>query len=71
MGSPSLQHSGGIEGFSTFAIYLPSEDVFAVGFSNFMDKEVTVSTMLAAAVAAGKLTLTPVTIPDKVTDRYL
>jgi CubicO group peptidase (beta-lactamase class C family) len=71
MGSPSLQHSGGIEGFSTFAIYLPSEDVFAVGFSNLMNKDVSVPTRLAAAVAVGKLTLPPSVLPEKVTNRYL
>jgi hypothetical protein len=71
MGSPSLQHSGGIEGFSTFAMYLPSEDVFAVGFSNFMNKDVAIPTRLAAAVAVGKLTLAPAGVPEKVTKSYL
>jgi CubicO group peptidase (beta-lactamase class C family) len=71
MESPSLQHSGGTEGFSTFAIYLPSEDVFAVGFSNYMNKDVTVPTLLATAVAAGKLPLTPAVVPERITDRYL
>jgi CubicO group peptidase (beta-lactamase class C family) len=71
MGSPSMQHSGGIEGFSTFAIYLPSEDLFAVGLSNYMNKDVTVPTLLATAVAAGKLPLESVVVSEKVTDRYL
>jgi CubicO group peptidase (beta-lactamase class C family) len=71
MGSPSRQHSGGIEGFSTFVIYLPLEDVFAVTFSNLERADVTGPTMLATASAAGKLPLTPAVIPEKVTDRYL
>lgn len=69
MGSPSRQHAGGIEGFSTFAIYLPLEDVFAVAFSNLERADVTGPTLLAAASAAGKLT--PAVVPEKVTDRYL
>jgi CubicO group peptidase (beta-lactamase class C family) len=71
MGSPSRQHGGGIEGFSTFVIYLPLEDVFAVAFSNLERADVTGPTLLAAASAAGKLTLTPAAVPEKVTDRYL
>ena len=71
MGSEARQHAGGTDGFSTFAIYLPSEDLFAVGFSNFRNKDITVPTLLAAAVATGKLSLTPASVPGKVTDRYL
>jgi CubicO group peptidase (beta-lactamase class C family) len=70
MGSPSLQHSGGIEGFSTFAIYLPSEDVFAVTLSNLTSKDVSIPTQVATAVALGKLTISTVVIPEKVTNRY-
>jgi len=71
MGSQARQHAGGIDGFSTFVIYLPSEDVFAVGFSNFMNKDVAIPTMLTAAIAAGKLPPTPPVVPEKVTDRYM
>jgi CubicO group peptidase (beta-lactamase class C family) len=70
MGSPSRQHSGGIEGFSTFAMYLPQEDVFAVAFSNLERTDVTGPTLLAAASAAGKLT-PDVVVPEKVTNRYI
>jgi CubicO group peptidase (beta-lactamase class C family) len=69
MGSPSRQHSGGIEGFSTYVIYLPLEDVFAVAFSNLEMTDVTTPTILAAARAAGKVK--PVAVSEKVTDRYL
>jgi CubicO group peptidase (beta-lactamase class C family) len=68
-GSPSRQHAGGIEGYSTFVIYLPMEDVFAVAFSNLERADVTGPTLLAAASAAGKLA--SAAISDKVTDRYL
>jgi CubicO group peptidase (beta-lactamase class C family) len=69
MGSPSRQHAGGIEGFSTFVIYLPLEDVFAVAFSNLERENVTGPVLLAAARAAGKLT--PAVVPEKAVDRYL
>jgi CubicO group peptidase (beta-lactamase class C family) len=71
MGSPSRQHGGGIEGFSTFVIYLPLEDVFAVTFSNLERANVTGPTLLAAAIATGKLPLTPVELPQNATDRYV
>ncbi len=32
--SPSIEHGGGIYGFSTMEIYLPKEDVFVAVFSN-------------------------------------
>jgi CubicO group peptidase (beta-lactamase class C family) len=32
--SPTIEHGGGINGFSTMAIYLPKEDVYAVVFAN-------------------------------------
>lgn len=69
MGSPSRQHAGGIEGFSTSMIYLPVEDVFAVGFSNLERTDITSPTLLVAAQAAGKLALAAV--PEKVSNRYL
>jgi hypothetical protein len=71
MESQARQHAGSTNGFSTFAIYLPAEDLFAVAFSNLRNKDVTVPTLLATAVAVGKLTLTPAAVPEKVTDRYL
>lgn len=70
MGSVARQHAGGTAGFSTFAIYLPSEDLFAVGFSNLSNKDVTVPTLLATATAIGKLPLNPPAIPEKVKDLY-
>lgn len=69
MGSPSRQHAGGIEGFSTSMIYLPVEDVFAVAFSNLERTDITSPTLLVAAQAAGKLALAAV--PEKVSNRYL
>lgn len=69
MGTRAWQHSGGIEGFSTYAVYLPDEDVFAVAFANIERIDVTTPTMIAATMAAGKLSQT--TVPERVADRYL
>ncbi len=35
----SYQHSGGINGFVTYAMYLPNEDIFIAAFSNGKDPE--------------------------------
>ena len=53
-GSPTIEHSGGIFGYVTNAIYLPAEDVFIAIFSNCdcNDPE-NVSTKIAA-IAIGK-----------------
>jgi len=53
-GSPTIEHSGGIFGYSTNAIYLPKEDVFVVAYSNCdCSSPVEVSTKIAA-LAIGK-----------------
>ncbi|HLF63978.1 MAG TPA: serine hydrolase [Saprospiraceae bacterium] len=53
-GSPTIEHGGGINGFSTMAIYLPKEDVFVAVFSNcdcVSPKDITAR---MAALAIGK-----------------
>jgi CubicO group peptidase (beta-lactamase class C family) len=53
-GSPTIEHSGGIFGYSTNAIYLPKEDVFVVAYSNCdCNPPGDVSTRIAA-LAVGK-----------------
>lgn len=53
-GSPTIEHSGGIFGYSTNAIYLPKEDVFVVAYSNCdCNPPGDVSTKIAA-MAIGK-----------------
>ncbi|NRB64658.1 MAG: serine hydrolase [Saprospiraceae bacterium] len=48
-GSPTIEHSGGIFGYSTNAIYLPEEDVFVAIYANCDCSETeSVSTRIAA-----------------------
>ena len=53
-GSPTIEHSGGIFGFSTKQIYLPTEDVLVVLFSNNDSKPSGQLAIKMAAIAVGK-----------------
>jgi CubicO group peptidase (beta-lactamase class C family) len=53
-GSKAIEHSGGIPGFSTDAMYLPAEDVFVAVFSNCDCKSPGNATNKLAALAIGK-----------------
>lgn len=53
-GSKSIEHSGGIPGFVTDAIYLPGEQVFVATFSNCDCRSVEGITAKLAAIAIGK-----------------
>lgn len=54
MGSPTIEHGGGINGFLTMSIYLPREDVFVAVFSNCECNPPTETTAKLAALAIGK-----------------
>jgi len=53
-GSKTIEHGGGIPGFSTDAVYLPKEDVFVAVFSNCECKSASDPTAKIAAVVIGK-----------------
>lgn len=53
-GSPSIQHGGGIFGYTTMGIYLPEEKVFVSGLTNCDCKNITDVTTAIAAIAIGK-----------------
>jgi CubicO group peptidase (beta-lactamase class C family) len=53
-GSKTIEHGGGIPGFSTDAMYLPSEDVFVAVFSNCDCNSPGTVTAKLAAQAIGK-----------------
>ena len=53
-GSPSIQHGGGIFGYTTMGIYLPEEKVFVSGLTNCDCKNITNVTTAIAAMAIGK-----------------
>lgn len=51
-GSATIQHSGSINGFSTYEIYLPAQDVFVACFSNRLNISTQSPALLAASIAA-------------------
>ena len=53
-GSPSIQHGGGIFGYTTMGIYLPDEKVFVSGLTNCDCKDISAVTSRIAAIAIGK-----------------
>lgn len=53
-GSPSIQHGGGIFGYTTMGIYLPEEKVFVSGLTNCDCKNITGTANAIAAMAIGK-----------------
>lgn len=53
-GSKTIEHGGGIPGFSTDAMYLPAEDVFVAVFSNCDCKNPGNASAQLAALAIGK-----------------
>lgn len=53
-GSRSIEHGGGINGYLSYAIYLPEEDVFVALLSNSNGQAPEFSALRMAAIAIGK-----------------
>jgi len=53
-GSPTLEHSGGIFGYTTNGIYLPKEDVYVIFLTNRDDRDPSEVSLKMAALAIGK-----------------
>jgi len=53
-GSRSIEHGGGINGYLSYAIYLPEEDVFVALLSNSNGQAPDFSALRMAAIAIGK-----------------
>lgn len=53
-GSPSIQHGGGIFGYTTMGIYLPKEKIYVVGLTNCDCKNISSVATKIAAMAIGK-----------------
>jgi CubicO group peptidase (beta-lactamase class C family) len=54
LGSPTIEHNGGIHGFNSTLIYLPKEDVCVVALSNCLGQAPDFMASKMAALAAGK-----------------
>lgn len=59
-GSPTVEHSGGIFGYTTNGIYLPRENVYVIVLTNRDDQGPGDTSMKMAALAIGK----PITKPE-------
>jgi CubicO group peptidase (beta-lactamase class C family) len=53
-GTPSIEHGGGIFGYTTMGVYVPDENVYAVVFTNSNGNSPTDVTIKIAAAAIGK-----------------
>lgn len=53
-GSTSIQHGGGIFGYTTMGIYLPEEKVYVLGLTNCDCKNISTITSTIAAIVIGK-----------------
>jgi len=53
-GTPSIEHGGGIFGYETYGVYLPSEDVYVIVLTNRNGQGPTDVTIKMAALAIGK-----------------
>lgn len=70
-GSPTRQHGGSIDGFSSFQIYLPAEDVYVVVLSNGANKNTMVPALLAASLAANKKNINEIQLTDNMINSYV
>lgn len=74
-GQPVNAHSGGINGFSTFALYLPNEDVFIAVLSNCRNSEASPSYIAnwIAALMMGKPFKNPkaILVSSRILDQYV
>ncbi|MDP4223531.1 MAG: serine hydrolase [Bacteroidota bacterium] len=70
-GSPTIEHSGAINGFLCNAIYLPDEDVFVAVFSNNTGKSPDAVSVKMAALAISKpMGYTEITVPENILAQY-
>jgi len=72
-GSPTIDHGGGINGFRTFSIYLPDEDVFAAVFSNCECSSPREIAIKLAALTIGKPVnaQTEIKLDEKILETYV
>jgi len=69
-GSATIEHSGSINGFSAFELYLPNEDIFVACFANHMNISTQNPAALAASIIAGKSTVKDISLTQQQMARY-
>src|SRR3569833_1776553 len=70
-GSISIQHSGSINGFSAYELYLPKEDVFVACFSNQMYISTGDPARLVASITGGLSNTRDIALTDAQMTRYV
>jgi len=71
-GSRTIEHGGGINGYLSYAVYLPDEDVFVALLSNSNGKAPEFSSLKMAAIAIGKpLQTATMTLDEAALDEYV
>ena len=70
-GSVTIQHSGSIDGFSTYEVYLPKEDVFVACFRNQLNVSTEKTATLAASIAADLSTVKDISLTEKQMAAYV
>lgn len=71
-GSRTIEHGGGINGYLSYAIYLPEEDVFVALLSNSNGQAPDFSSLSMAAIAIGKpRTVTEIQLSEDALKEYI
>lgn len=70
--SPTIEHGGGINGYLSYAIYLPDQDVFVAVLSNSNEKSPDQISLKMAAIAMGKpFNMTEIKIDTTLLRQYI
>lgn len=71
-GSSTIEHGGGINGYLSYAVYLPDEDVFVALLSNSNGQAPEFSSLSMAAIAVGKpLNTTEIQLGEESMKEYI
>lgn len=70
-GKKTSQHSGSINGFSSFEIYLPEEKIYIVALSNGSNKNTTSTSILAASILANMTSIKSISLPETTISKYV
>ena len=70
-GSAAIQHSGSINGFSAYEIYLPKENIFVACFSNRMNISTGQAATLAASIVANLPAVRDIQLSQEQMSRYI
>lgn len=70
-GSKAQMHSGNVEGFSCFQVYLPTDDVYVVILSNSGNKNTSTPSLIAASIATNKVNMSSIDLPPSIFNKYI